>query len=50
MALGWGVAGGVVNFSAPPLSLQLAEAKASERRLQLRVKNLTAELASCKRG
>uniref|UniRef100_A0A8C3VBG5 Centrosomal protein CCDC61 n=1 Tax=Catharus ustulatus TaxID=91951 RepID=A0A8C3VBG5_CATUS len=28
----------------------LTQAKASEKRLQLRVKNLTAELASCKRG
>ncbi|XP_069633299.1 centrosomal protein CCDC61 [Haliaeetus albicilla] len=32
------------------LTAELAEAKASERRLQLRVKSLTAELASCKRG
>ncbi|XP_075594710.1 centrosomal protein CCDC61 isoform X2 [Balearica regulorum gibbericeps] len=32
------------------LATELAEAKASERRLQLRVKSLTAELASCKRG
>lgn len=29
---------------------QLAQAKASEQRLQLRVKNLTAELASYRRG
>ncbi|NXL75400.1 CCD61 protein, partial [Leptocoma aspasia] len=29
---------------------QLAQAKASEQKLQLRVKNLTAELASCRRG
>ncbi|KAJ7401192.1 Coiled-coil domain-containing protein 61 [Pitangus sulphuratus] len=32
------------------LAAQLAEAKASEQRLQLRVKSLTAELASCRRG
>ncbi|NXL54938.1 CCD61 protein, partial [Podilymbus podiceps] len=32
------------------LAAELAEVKASERRLQLRVKSLTAELASCKRG
>uniref|UniRef100_A0A8B9NE37 Centrosomal protein CCDC61 n=1 Tax=Accipiter nisus TaxID=211598 RepID=A0A8B9NE37_9AVES len=32
------------------LTAELAEVKASERRLQLRVKSLTAELASCKRG
>ncbi|NXB84684.1 CCD61 protein, partial [Vidua chalybeata] len=29
---------------------KLAQAKASEQKLQLRVKNLTAELASCRRG
>ncbi|NWX27565.1 CCD61 protein, partial [Notiomystis cincta] len=32
------------------LAAQLAQAKASEQRLQLRVKNLTAELTSCRRG
>ncbi|NXN84058.1 CCD61 protein, partial [Bombycilla garrulus] len=36
-----------VNLFSPS---QLAQAKASEQRLQLRVKNLTAELASCRRG
>ncbi|NXH38535.1 CCD61 protein, partial [Dicaeum eximium] len=36
------------NEPFPPL--QLAQAKASEQKLQLRVKNLTAELASCRRG
>ncbi|KAK2510525.1 hypothetical protein Q9233_017653, partial [Columba guinea] len=29
---------------------QLAEAKASERRLQQRVQRLTAELGACRRG
>ncbi|NWI89110.1 CCD61 protein, partial [Pitta sordida] len=32
------------------LAAQLAEAKASEQRLQQQVKSLTAELASCRRG
>ncbi|XP_016158336.1 PREDICTED: coiled-coil domain-containing protein 61 isoform X3 [Ficedula albicollis] len=32
------------------MAAELTQAKASEKRLQLRVKNLTAELASCKRG
>ncbi|NWT04943.1 CCD61 protein, partial [Mionectes macconnelli] len=43
---------GVCQMHCEPFSpaLQLAEAKASEQRLQLRVKSLTAELASCRRG
>ncbi|NXA62118.1 CCD61 protein, partial [Mohoua ochrocephala] len=40
-------AGCTVNLFPPS---QLAQAKASEQRLQLRVKNLTAELASYRRG
>ncbi|KAK4806322.1 hypothetical protein QYF61_008508 [Mycteria americana] len=32
------------------LAAELAEVKASERRLQLRVQSLTAELAACRRG
>ncbi|NXC84654.1 CCD61 protein, partial [Cercotrichas coryphoeus] len=38
------------QMHSEPFPLQLTQAKASEKRLQLRVKNLTAELASCKRG
>ncbi|KAF1584315.1 Coiled-coil domain-containing protein 61, partial [Eudyptes moseleyi] len=52
---GWGAAGGgfwggAAGGTANLFPSQLAEAKASEQRLQLRVKSLTAELASCRRG
>lgn len=55
----WRGAGGWVGGTHPstdpsspltPPPRQLAELKASERRLQQRVKTLTAELASCRRG
>ncbi|NXU94771.1 CCD61 protein, partial [Xiphorhynchus elegans] len=39
-----------MHCEAFPPTLQLAEAKTSEQRLQLRVKSLTTELASCRKG